>query len=90
MDKIKTYLPTYTHKLLKSYLYSRVFSVRCNAANSGNYNIVAGDPQGSALGPCLYVLYTADIPTNAQLTTSTFADDTAILSRSRGPTQATN
>ncbi|KAH8315910.1 hypothetical protein KR074_001816, partial [Drosophila pseudoananassae] len=34
-------------------------------------------------------MYTADIPTSAQLTTSTFADDTAILSRSRCPTQAT-
>ncbi|KAH8357532.1 hypothetical protein KR084_011678, partial [Drosophila pseudotakahashii] len=34
-------------------------------------------------------LYTADIPTNERLTTSTFADDTAILSRSRCPTRAT-
>jgi len=32
---------------------------------------------------------TADIPTNEQLTTSTFADDTAILSRSRCPGRAT-
>ncbi|KAH8298695.1 hypothetical protein KR018_006895, partial [Drosophila ironensis] len=76
MHKIKTCL------LLESNLYNRVFSVRCNAATTGDYIIEAGVPQGSALGPCLYVLYTADIPTNEQLTTSTFADDTAILRRS--------
>ncbi|KAH8304185.1 hypothetical protein KR059_003036, partial [Drosophila kikkawai] len=42
-----------------------------------------------ALGPTLFLLYTADIPTSDQLTLSTFADDTAILSRSRCPVRAT-
>jgi len=41
------------------------------------------------LGPTLYVLYTADIPTSTRLTTSTFADDTAILTRLKTPMQAT-
>jgi len=34
------------------------------------------------------LLYTADIPTSTRLTTSTFADDTAILNRSKCPMQA--
>jgi len=79
----------YTHKLLESYLYNRTFAVRCNTTTSDDYIIKAGVPQGSALGPTLFLLYTADIPTNEQLTTSTFADDTAILSRSRCPGRAT-
>ncbi|KAH8385490.1 hypothetical protein KR093_011233, partial [Drosophila rubida] len=82
-------LPANTHKLLKSYLYNRKFSVRCNSALSDEYIIRAGVPQGSVLGPTLYLIYTADIPISRQLTTSTFADDTAILSRSRCPKQAT-
>lgn len=90
MYKIKSTLPANTHKLLKSYLYDRKFAVRCNTATSSEHRIEAGVPQGSVLGPTLYVLYTADIPTCRGLTTSTFADDTAILSRSRCPLQATS
>jgi len=77
MHKTKTHLPDYTHQLLESYLYNRVFAVRCNTKTSDDYIIEAGVPQGSALGPNLFVLYTADIPSNDQLTTSTFAEDTA-------------
>ncbi|KAH8397238.1 hypothetical protein KR215_011125, partial [Drosophila sulfurigaster] len=84
-----TMLPSNTHKLLESYLYDRKFVVRCNSAISDVFTVGAGVPQGSVLGPTLYVLYTADIPTSTRITTSTFADDTAILSRSKCPRQAT-
>jgi len=89
MFKIIKLLPQNIHKLLKSYLYKRVFAVRCSSSTSSDYTIEAGVPQGSVLGPILYILYTADIQTNYQLTISTFADDTAIPSRSRCPVKAT-
>jgi len=89
MHKIKTHLPDYIHKLLGSYLYNRVFAVRCNTTTSDDYIIEAEVPPGSALGPSPFLLYTANIPSKEQLTTSTFADNTAILSRSRCPGRAT-
>lgn len=89
MHKIKSTLPECTHKLLKSYLHNRVFSVRCCTVKSEDHIKEAGVPQGSILGPTLYLRYTADIPTSRQLTIYTFADDTAILSGSKCPRQAT-
>jgi len=64
MYKIKTMLTYNTHKLLKSYLYDRKIAVRCNTAITDDFTIGAGFAQGSVLGPTLYVLYTADIPTS--------------------------
>lgn len=83
--KISRLLPQNTHKLLKSYLIERKFKVRSKDQFSSVRSASAGVPQGSILGPLLYLIYTADMPTNPKTYTSTFADDTAFISVNSDP-----
>jgi hypothetical protein len=82
--KIKQFLPPPCFHLLKSYLSDRQFQVRVGNEKSELQLIKAGVPQGSVLGPTLYVLYTSDLPTFTNTTLETFADDTVILSVNKG------
>lgn len=76
--------------LLKSYLQDRIFYVKINKATSNFYEIKAGVPQGSVLGPVLYLIYTSDMPESQNVITATFADDTSILTSDTDPIAASN
>ena len=55
---------------------------------SHSFQIHSGLPQGSILGPLLYILYTSDLPTTKDTTMGTFADDIAIFATHVDPTTA--
>jgi hypothetical protein len=76
--KIKTILPLSYYKLLQSYLQERVSYTKVGIESSRHYIMASGVPQGSVLGPILYILYTSDLPTMPNTIMGTFAD-TAIL-----------
>lgn len=77
--KIKYIFPAYLFVLLKSNLEDRKFFVQIGVENSQMGMFESGVPQGSVLGPHLYVLYTRDMPNLMGGLTATFADDTAFL-----------
>ena len=64
----------------KSYLFNRWQCVRINQSISQLLSVLSGLPQGSILGPLLFILYTNDLPGCLSTTTSfSFGDDTKIL-----------
>jgi hypothetical protein len=64
----------------KSYLNNRKQFVSYNSCNSQLKDIICGVPQGSILGPLLFILYVNDITNSTSVLDFTlFADDTTIL-----------
>ena len=63
-------------ELLKSYLNNRRQFTVANGTQSDEMEINCGVPQGSVLGPLLFILYTNDIQNCTEQTLKLFADDT--------------
>ena len=61
------------------YVTGRSFQVRINGHLSESMDVVSGVPQGSVLGPLLFIIYVADIGQNMSCKSSPFADDTKIF-----------
>jgi hypothetical protein len=86
--KIERLLPLKYFNLLKSYLSERQFETKFNGKTSSRFRIHCGVPQGSILGPLLYVLYSSDLPRSRGTTLGTLVDDTAIFATHEDPTIA--
>ena len=66
-------------KLLKSYLTGRWQAVRYGGVTSAKQEIKIGVPQGSILGPILFLIYINDLPfIDPNVNYTLFADDTTI------------
>ena len=66
-------------KIIKSYLYNRYQTISYNDMHSDRASILSGVPQGSVLGPLLFLIYTSDILKSLKCcNVQAFADDTQI------------
>lgn len=63
---------------LNCFLTNRYQFVTVNSINSDFSSVNSGVPQGSVLGPLLFLIYINDLPTNISSSISLFADDCVI------------
>ena len=69
-----------------SYLLNRTQYVQIGNDKSSPLEIVCGIPQGSTLGPLLFLLYINDMPNSStKLSFRMFADDANIFYTSKDP-----
>ena len=70
-------------RLLKSYLSDRKQYVNCGDLKSHILSVLCGVPQGSVLGPLLFILYINDISESSLFDPVLFADDAALVISSK-------
>ena len=66
-------------KLLENYLLGRFQRVVINEQTSSWRSILAGVPQGSILGPLLFLVYINHLPNGLKSNAKLFADDTSLF-----------
>ena len=64
---------------LSNFLTNRTQSVVINNISSNSSKVTSGIPQGSVLGPLLFLLYIDDITNNIDSVIKIFADDTKVF-----------
>ena len=70
------------HAWIQDFLTNRTQVVTVNGETSDEGLVTSGIPQGSVLGPLLFVAYINDLPQHADNEIRIFADDTKLFARS--------
>lgn len=74
--------------LISTYLRNRTFSAQVDLELAPQVSITSGVPQGSKLGPLLYVVYTAEIPRVTHGFLGVYADDLAVATSAPSAAEA--
>ena len=77
-------------KLFENYLNNRKQCVVLNGSCSDYSTIESGVPQGSVLGPLLFLIYINDLERNIKSNINLFADDTMLFSTVKDPIISAN
>jgi Reverse transcriptase (RNA-dependent DNA polymerase)/Endonuclease-reverse transcriptase len=76
LAKLKRYnISGHVYEWISSFLYGRSMRVVYDGAVSSDYNVLSGVPQGSVLGPLLFIIYMMDLPQCVGSSLRQYADD---------------
>ena len=79
VEKMKFYgVRGKANKWIKDFLSSRNQTVVLDSETSYQADVLSGVPQGSVLGPCLFLFYINDLPDGLSSSVRLFADDTIV------------
>ena len=82
LHKLKSYgISGQIFGLISSCLSNRRLRVALDGKSSQEYQVNAGVPQGSILGPTLFLLYINDLPDDVICNIAIYADDTTLYSK---------
>ena len=82
LHKLKSYgISGQIFNLISSFLSNRRLRVVLDGKSSQEYPVNAGVPQGSILGPTLFLLYINDLPDDVICDIAIYADDTTLYCR---------
>ena len=82
LHKLKSYgISGQIFGLISSFLSNRRLRVVLDGKSSQEYPVNAGVPQGSILGPTLFLLYINDLPDDVICDIAIYADDTNLYSK---------
>ena len=82
LHKLKSYgISGQIFGLISSFLSNRQLRVVLDGKSSQEYPVNAGVPQGSILGPTLFLLYINDLPDDVICNIAIYADDTTLYSK---------
>jgi hypothetical protein len=84
LHKLKLYhFSNLTQQFFESYLTNRLQLVWADGVSSNTCLVTSGVPQGSILGPLLFLLYVNDLPLFIKSESDMYADDVTIYSRGK-------
>ena len=82
LHKLKSYgISGQIFGLISSFLSNKQLRVVLDGKSSQEYPVIAGVPQGSILGPTLFLLYINDLPDDVICNIAIYADDTTLSSK---------